>query len=158
LIVVMGGAVYLARLAAQNKPPEEAPKAEVRAQDIFGELPQEEPPDRSGFGAGNKQLSNKAPEGLANNADWQRAQEIAGDAAAKLELAKVAKAAGDHAVWSTKGNEAKALYDEAITMTAEWEDQLLADYGDKDRQVRAIMNERSKWFDMLRTLHKTTGR
>ena len=43
-------------------------------------------------------------------------------------------------------------------MTADWEDELMAQYGDKDRQVKAIMNERSKWFDLLRTLHKTTGR
>ena len=158
LIVVMAGAVYLARQAAQNKPEEEPPKEEVRAAEIFGDLPEEEPPDRSGFGQGGRKLTNTAPAGLAENPTWIQAQEVAAEAAAVLTVAKGAKAAGDHAVWSEKGNEAKELYDKAIIMTADWEDELMAQYGDKDRQVKAIMNERSKWFDLLRTLHKTTGR
>jgi len=158
LIVVMAGAVYIARLAAQNKPEKEKPKEEVQAQDIFGDLPLEQPPDRSAFGHGKKRLTNTAPAGLADDANWIAAKQVASDAAAELELAKAAKAAGDHAAWNTKGKEAKELYDKAITMTAVWEEKLMEDYGDTDRQVRAIMDERNKWFDMLRTLHKTTGR
>ena len=43
-------------------------------------------------------------------------------------------------------------------MTALWEEQLLEKYGETDRQVRDIMRTRNKWFELLRALHKTTGR
>lgn len=158
LVVVMAGAVWLARMAAQNKPEEQPPKEEVKAAEIFGDLPEEQPPDRTGMGQGNFKLKNAAPEGLANNANWQEALAVAARAQAALDVAKKAKADDDHATWNKRGVEAKELYDEAITMTAVWEEELLEQYGDKDRQVRAIMKTRSKWFDLLRTLHKTTGR
>ncbi len=47
LLVVMGGAVVIARMAAQNKTPEAPPKEKVLASDIFSDLPEEAPPDRS---------------------------------------------------------------------------------------------------------------
>lgn len=157
LIVLMGGAVYLARLAAQNKPEPEEPKEAVKASEIFGDLPVEEPPPRPG-GDGSRKATNKAPEGLANNPDFIRAKEIAVQANVVFEAAKKAKSAGDHGEWNIKAQEAKELFDQAFIMTAVWEEELLEKYGDRDRQVKAIMSERNKWIDKVRTLHKTSGR
>ena len=43
-------------------------------------------------------------------------------------------------------------------MTAQWEEELIAEHGDTDPDVRRILATRSDWFDKLRVLHKTTGR
>ena len=94
LIVVMAGAVYLARQAAQNKPEEEPPKEEVRAAEIFGDLPEEEPPDRSGFGQGGRKLTNTAAAGLAENPTWIQAQEVAAEAAAVLTVPRAPRRPG----------------------------------------------------------------
>jgi len=154
----MGGAVVIARMAAKNKPEEEdAPAKEVQASDIFVGLPEEEPPPPPG-GDGSKRMVNVAPANLDQHADFQRARELAEQAGNALDSAKKAKAEGDHATWNTKATYAKNLYDEAVTITALWEEELLEKYGDRDRQVKAIMDERSRWFKMLTTLHKTTGR
>ena len=160
LVVLMVGAVVVARMAAQGqKTTEEEEPAEVTAESIFGDLPREEPPTRKpGSGSKPKKLYEKAPAGLASNSTWIAAKAVAADAKATLEEAKTAKAAGDHAAWADKGVRAKELYDEAITMTAEWEEELMEKYGDNDRQVSEIKRERDGWFNMLRTLHKTTGR
>jgi hypothetical protein len=157
LVILMGGAVAVARMAAKNKPEKAEPKPEVQASEIFGDLPIEEPPNMPA-GNGSKKLVNTAPAGLADNPDFLRARGIALEAAKKLEEAKKAKSAGDHGQWNIKAGESKELYDQAIIITAVWEEELLELYGDRDRQVKAIMNERSKWIDMLRTLHKTSGR
>ena len=83
---------------------------------------------------------------------------IADQAAVTFASAAKAKANGDHSTWNEKGNEAKELYDRAIILTAAWEDQLMEEYGDTDRQVREIMSIRTKWIEKLTVLHKTTGR
>ena len=160
LVVLMIGAVVVARMLAKNqKPADAAPPAEVSADSIFGDLPREEPPTpgaRTEYKP--KKLYEKAPAGLASNATWVQAKQVAAEAKTTLDEAKAAKAAGDHAGWSDKGVRAKELYDQAITMTAEWEEELMEKYGDSDRQVAEIKRERDGWFNMLRTLHKTTGR
>lgn len=160
LVVLMVGAVVIARMAAQDKGTEEdTGPAEVSADAVFGDLPREEPPTpKVGSGSKSKKLYEKAPPGLASNTTWLAAKKVAVEAKTVLEAGKIAKAAGDHAGWADKGGRAKNLYDEAITMTAEWEEELMSKYGDNDRQVAAIKRERDGWFNMLRTLHKTTGR
>jgi len=158
LVVLMIGAVFVARMAAQNKTDEEPAKEEVKASDIFGDLPVEEPPPLPGGDGSRKKAANLAPPGLADNADFQKAREIAAQANNAFEAAKKAKADGDHGAWNTKATYAKNLYDEAFIMTAIWEEEILEKYGDSDRQVKAIMQERSTWIDKVRVLHKTTGR
>ena len=37
-------------------------------------------------------------------------------------------------------------------------DYLIDEYGERNPQVRQIMGVRTRWFDKLRVLHKTTGR
>jgi hypothetical protein len=157
-VVLMVSVVVLARMAARNRPEPEEPKAPVSAQAVFGDLPEEAPPaPRTGGGSGGR-LYEKAPPGLDRDATWVEAQAVAARAKDALDEAKAAKAAGDHGAWSEKAGRAKALYDEAITMTAAWEEELMEAYGDRDRQVAAIKRERDGWFNLLRTLHKTTGR
>lgn len=157
LLVVIAGAIVLARMAAQNEKPEEQPVEPVKAVDIFGDLPVEEPPVRAG-GGGRKGATNRAPTGLANNDLWIEALRTADEAATILAEASKAKTAGDHATWNTKGKQAKELYDKALMDTALWEEELMTEYGDTDRQVRKIMSIRTKWFDKLTALHKTTSR
>ncbi len=160
LVVLMVGAVVVARMAAQSETKEEeARPAEVNAEAVFGDLPREEPPTpKTGSSFKPKKLYEKAPPGLASNTTWVAAKKVAAEAKTVLDAGKIAKAASDHAGWAEKGGRAKDLYDEAITMTAEWEEELMAKYGDNDRQVAEIKRERDGWFNMLRTLHKTTGR
>lgn len=155
-VVLMVAAVVLARMAAQNRPEPAEPEAPVTAESVFGDLPREEPPaPRTG---GRGALVEKAPPGLADTAVWVEARATAARAKAELDTAKAAKSSGDHSGWSEHAGRAKDLYDEAITETAAWEEELMEKYGDRDRQVAAIKRERDGWFNLLRTLHKTTGR
>lgn len=158
LLVLIAGSIVLARFVAQNKEPEPPPKEKIDASEIFGDLPEEEPPPPRVHGAGREPITNRAPAGLMDDRTWLEALKIAEQAAVTLAEATRAKANGDHSAWNEKGNAAKELYDKAIEMTALWEDEIREKYGDTDRQVREIMSLRSKWIDKLRILHKTTGR
>lgn len=156
IVALMGGAVVLARMAA-NRPKEAAPVPEAKAEDIFGNLPVELPPERKSD-PNFRKLRDTAPQGLANTAIWVEAKKVAANADAVYAEAKKAKAANDHTAWAEKGTRAKKLYDKALTMSAIWEEGLLEKYGDTDRQVAGIQTIRNKWFDRLAVLHKTTGR
>jgi hypothetical protein len=159
LLVVIGGAIVLARMAAKDQKPEEPPPEKVTAEAIFGDLPVEEPPvPASGGGRADRGTKNRAPSGLADTEVWIEALRTADEAAALLAVASKAKTAGDHATWNTKGKQAKELSDQALESTALWEEELMAKYGDADRQVRQIMSIRSKWFEKLAALSKTTSR
>lgn len=157
LVVVIIGAIVVARIAAQ-KPKEAAAPPKVDASTVFGDLPEEQPPVPGGGGSGRYKTTNKAPTGLANNPTWIAALKLSDEAHEVFERAKTAKASGNHSEWNKLGNEAKDMFDKALVDTALWEEELLTEYGDTDRQVRAIMKTRSKWFDITRALHKTTGR
>lgn len=151
--VVMAGAVVLARMAAKerNKEPE-APK-EIQASDIFGDLPDETPPEQM-----PAKETNRSPEDIDKTECWVKSKEIAARADAVYAEAKQAKAKDDYAAWQAKGKEAKELYDEAIKLSVDWEAELLEKYGDGDRRVRAISSELNGWFKTLEILAKTTGR
>jgi len=157
-IALMVGVLVIARMIAQNKPAPVEEPTPVTSKAVFGDLPEELPPEPRTRSGSSRKLYEKAPPGLAENATWVEAKAIASRAKAALDEAKTAKAAGDHGGWADKAGRAKDLYDEAITMTAMWEEELMEAYGDGDRQVVAIKRERDGWFNLLRTLHKTTGR
>ena len=157
LVVVIGGAIVAARFAAKNrKQPEAAPT--VDASNIFGDLPEETPPVPGERGPGRARTTDLAPTGLASDPVWIEALNLADQAAGIFAEAKKAKAAGNHGEWNKLGNQAKDLYNEAVEKTALWEEELVEQYGDTDRQVRDIVRTRNKWLDVMRTLHKTTGR
>lgn len=157
LVVLIVGAIVLARIAAQDRG-ETVEPPKVEASNIFGDLPEETPPTPGAGGAGRARTTNLAPTGLANNQVWIEALHKAEEAEVLFAQGKQARSGGDRAKWNELGNQAKALYNEALEMTAVWEDELREEFGDTDRQVRDIMRKRSQWFERLDTLLKTTGR
>ena len=139
---------------------EEAEARETQANDKtdpFADIPEELPPT---VGSGGKSQTN--PFGgigeLADDPIWKQAKDLAWKAEGLMADAKAAKAKGDHAAFNEKGKAAKAAYDEALELTAEWEEEMVEKLGENDSNVRAMMKTRNKWFDMLRVLHKTTSR
>ena len=86
------------------------------------------------------------------------ARTLAAQAGKLLVDARAADAAGD----STKARELRKqshlTYNQAFEDTALWEDEILSKYTDRDRQVKKIMDERSRWMQKIIALHKTTGR
>jgi hypothetical protein len=102
---------------------------------------------------------NNAPEGLASSsAAFLAARKLAVEGERHLADARAADAAGKSEEGRAHRKEAKVAYDAAFTDTAAWEMEIIASYTDKDRQVRDIQRERTKWMDRIIALHKTTGR
>jgi len=123
----------------------------------FSSIPEESPPDISNR-PGMKWVSN-APAGLASSsAAFDKARELAAEGEKLLSDARLADAAGKSEEARALRKEAKLAYDTAFTDTAAWEMEILASYTDRDRQVRDIQRERTKWMDRIIALHKTTGR
>lgn len=157
LIVLIAGAIVLARTVAQKQDAEPAPAPQPTAPKPFASVPDEAPPAPK---AGSARISYpRAPDGLADsNPVWAEALKVAATAAELFDEAQKARAAEDHALFQLKGKAAKETYDKAFLMTAEWEEKLLEQYGDRDPQVREILSTRNRWIDRVRVLHKTTGR
>ena len=123
----------------------------------FPSVPEESPPEISSR-PGMKWVNN-APKGLASSSvAFAKARELAAKGAKHLADARTADAAGKSEEARAHRKDAKAAYDAAFTDTAAWEMEILAAYTDKDRQVREIQRERTKWMDRIIALHKTTGR
>lgn len=157
LLVLIAGAIVLARSVAQKEDAAPTPVAEPPAPKPFASVPDEAPPTPKGGSA--RGSYPRAPEGLASsNPVWAEALKVAATASELFDEAQKAKAAEDHTLFQLKGKAAKETYDKAFLMTAEWEEQLLAQYGDRDPQVREIVSTRNRWIDRVRVLHKTTGR
>lgn len=160
--ILMGmivGAILLARAIATKEDDAQAatPQAQPEEERFFTSVPEEEPPSVTGGGPVGS--FTRAPTGLAaSNPDWAEALTVAEAADALFAEAQQAKQADDTATFQLKGKAAKETYDKAILMTAEWEEELLDKYGERDPQVRDIQRTRTRWIDRLRVLHKTTGR
>lgn len=123
----------------------------------FSSVAEESPPDISNR-PGMKWVNN-APEGLASSsAAFDVARKLAAEGEKHLADARTADAAGKSEEGRAHRKDAKLAYDTAFTDTAAWEMEILAAYTDKDRQVRDIQRERTKWMDRIIALHKTTGR
>ena len=123
----------------------------------FSSVPEESPPDITNR-PGMKWVNN-APDGLASSsAAFGKARELAAKGEKHLADARLADAAGKSDEGRAHRKDPKLAYDTAFTDTAAWEMEILASYTDKDRQVRDIQRERTKWMDRIIALHKTTGR
>jgi hypothetical protein len=155
LAVVMGLAIYFARVAVKQDQEAAIPEPDILASDIFGDLPIEQPPPLPDSA---KDPINLSPEDIASTELWVNAQGIAKQAAEVYAEAKKAKAKDDHAVWAEKGKAAKNLYNDAIIMSVDWQEGLSLEYGDNDVRVKAITREIDGWFKILEVLAKTTGR
>lgn len=155
LIVLVVGAVGLAMWLRQASAAEAA--AETVDEHVpFSKYRDEAPPTREP--KGEARPWREAPEGLEAEEAWVNALAIAKDADELLDQANRAREAGDNAGYQDKGRAAKETYDRALELTAEWEERIVAEYGEGNPTVRAIVRTRSRWFDRLRVLHKTTGR
>jgi hypothetical protein len=154
--VLFGGAA-VAILKGKKQPKAEAPVEVAGKPKPFADLPPEKPPVRGGSGSRSTFVA-EAPEGLASDANWQKAVKLAAEGEALFEEATEAKALGNTALLNEKGKAAREKLDDAFTMTAEWEEELLEKYGDANAEVRRIVRTRSGWADKLRWLHKSTAR
>ena len=157
LVVLIGLAIVAARMYSAG--PKAEPEAATQGYVPFASVPEEAPPGaRTGGGPTRSAMTDRAPAGLAASAVWQQALVLGAKGDEALARSAEARRAQDSTAGQAAAREARDAYDEAVTITAEWIEGLLAQYGDTDRQVREISRVRNKWFDNLLALHKTTGR
>lgn len=166
LAILAGGAV-LANLTKKEKDAERDAAAARAAQDSaakpFADMPAETPPAKSGGGGfdaskpfGGLDAGNLgSPEAAAV---WLAAVALAEDGEAQYQAAVAAKTAGDVEALNQAGAAAKAKFNEATEATALLETELIAERGESDPTVRALMKARSTWFARLDWLLKSTGR
>ncbi len=124
----------------------------------FADLPPEAPPQRTGGGGNGLTMVAKAPEGLANDPDWQKAVKLASEGETYFNEARDAKNAQDTAKANERGKLARDKLNEAIELTAAREDELLEKYGDANAEVRRIKSVRSGWIEKIIWLHKSVSR
>jgi hypothetical protein len=158
-VVALLGLGYFGSLmiAEGSNGPGGSGSAEAPAYVPFSSVPEESPPDISNR-PGMKWVNN-APADLAlSSSAFATARKLAAKGAQHLVDARSADAAGNSDEGRVQRKAAKVAYDTAFTDTAAWEMELLEAYTDKDRQVRDIQRERTKWMDRIIALHKTTGR
>jgi len=155
IVLLVVGAVAVAMLIRDSKDTANAGEVSEEPGHVpFANYHEEAPPKRKA----NENPWREAPSGLANKELWLEALEIAKGADELLAQANKARASGDNAMYHAQGRSAKKAYDQALVLTAEWEAEIVDEYGDRNPQVRKIMGIRTRWFDKLRVLHKTTGR
>jgi len=156
-VALLGAAVAVGVLNRSEPAPAAAQAAEdaVPGPRPFADMPPEKPPERSSRSGGS---FTRAPEGLAETAIWVDATALAKEAEDLFQETLTAKTAGDHTKANTKGRVAREKFNQALEMTALWEEELFEKHGDRDPQVREIKRTRTKWFSRLEWLHKGIAR
>ncbi len=156
--VLLAVAIAAARMYSGGQGDGE-PTQEPQGHVPFASVPDEAPPTRATGGRTTRAATtDRAPAGLEAEAVWTRALARAAEGDEALTRAKTAREQGDSTAAQSANRAARDAYDEALTDTAAWFEDLLARYGDTDRQVRQISRTRDGWFQVLTALHKTTGR
>ena len=160
VVVILGGGAVVAVLSKKGLLQPEATAAQTEKPKPFADLPPETPPPRRGEAEGPRRAFGleTAPADLVQHPAWQEAIALAVQADAFYDQAVAAMNAGDRETLNAMGNEAKKKYNQAAELTAEWEEELFAKYGEDDPQVREIKSERSRWFKRLDWLLKSTSR
>lgn len=158
-VVLAGGALW-AVSQRKDPEPEVAPRVEVDTPRPFADMPPEEAPAPRGSGGGARPapFGAVAPEGLADAPEWKKAVKLAEEAQGHFDAATEAKVVGNRKKLNEEGGKARTLFDQALEATALFEEQLVAEWGETDRQVRDIMRTRNQWFDRTRWLHKSISR
>ena len=156
-VVILGGGAVLAVLKKREDAAQAAAVEAPRSNRPFADLPPEEPPARA-FAAGDSSEPFRSPASLLSDPVWQHAVELAQEGEALYQETVEAKTRGDVPTVNTKGNEAKARFDEALESTAAIEEKLIAERGETDALVRDVLRCRNGWFDRVRWLHKSTSR
>ena len=158
LVVTLGLGAYVVfgpKKEAAAPPP--AP-VDVKKPTPFADMPPEKPPVAKSSRASDGKVYPPAPEGLLEDANWKKALALASEGEALFTEAIKARASENMALYNEKGNAAEAKFDDAVTLTAEWEEKLVAQYGDRDAQIATILQTRSAWIKKMLVLSKTTGR
>jgi hypothetical protein len=160
VVVILGGGAVVAVLSKKGLLQQPATAAETAKPKPFADLPPETPPPRRGGGAvpGRAFGLAAAPADLVEHPAWQEAIALAAQADVLYDQAVVAMKADDRETLNAMGNAAKKKYNEAAELTAVWEEELFAKYGEGDPQVREIKRERTRWFNRLDWLLKSTSR
>ena len=147
-------AYFGSQMIAESSAP---PPAEEPTYVPFANYKDEAPPDPS-TRQGKGRVDN-APAGLADRSvAFAAARSLAAQGEKALVDARAADASGDSAKARELRKLAHTTYDQAFTDTAIWEEEIVSKYTDRDRQVKKIMDERSRWMQKIIALHKTTGR
>jgi hypothetical protein len=146
LIAAMGVAGWAMRnkTAAAGEDTSGPAPAEV---DPFASVTREAPPTASG-GGGRVLETNRAPAGLLDNPLWLGAVQIAQGAYSLRDQAEDSKASGDLSAFAAKAVNAREAFGRAIDASRAFEDRIIDQYGENDRQVRRVASERNKWFDL----------
>lgn len=144
-----------AQQTAKAQAPPPAPKAETPSP--FSDLsavPAEKPPPPPKVNiAGDGRTHPMSPLDLLEDATWKKAVGVAKEGEDLASQAQEAKARGDleHVKLTSR---ALAKYDEAIGLTADWEEGLLEKHGDVDPRVREVVKARNVWIDRFNALDK----
>ena len=144
LALGVGGWAASSKKAAAEK--EKAAEIPAPTADPFAGVTREAPP---GAPAGRARIkeSNRAPAGLLEDPIWVGATQIAQDAYALRDLAEDAKASEDWAGYSSKAVAARESFGTALDASRNFEDRIIDQYGENDRQVMQVAKERNKWID-----------
>jgi len=154
-VALLGAAVAVGVLNRSEDEPAQAAEEVAPGPRPFADMPPEEPPGKSSSSGGS---FTRAPEGLANEAIWVEATALAKEAEDLFQKTLTAKRAGDQTTANTHGRAAREKFNQAVEMTALWEEELFEKHGDRDPQVREIKRTRSKWFSRLDWLLKSIAR
>ena len=148
-LILIIGAVAVALL---TKKPKEAIEASPLKEKPFAELPPNAPAPPREHKA--RPGLPDAPNSIATEPEWVRAQALSAEAKALYDEAVAAQRKGDLAFSSKKCDEAHYKFNLAVESSAEWEESLLSKYNDNDGKIRAIQATRTDWLNKLRQLEK----
>lgn len=163
-LVGIGAAGFFHGLKREGEAGRETTDEPSPATDPFASLPPEVPPalrPQPGDGPARDRVAEPAPEPAPVTADdprWARALELGQEAEALALEARRAKERDDHALFQEKGKAAKETFDEAFTVSVEYEAELVARLGEDHPTVRSVVRVRNGWQDEMRVFHRTTGR
>jgi len=163
LVLLLGGALFFARQIAQSKKDKAAEPEVIDNRHVpFGDLPDEVPRSKGPAGVSGTSSGTSyeaSPTGLlATRQVWLDALKNASEAESLYAAALQAKQAGDHSAFREKGIAAKRLFSDVRDSTEALEAELLAEYGDRDPQVREVVRKRTSWTKSLAAISKITGR
>ena len=145
LALGIGGWAASAKKATTEKEGAAGPPAP--AADPFAGLPPEEAPTAPA-GRGRVRETNRAPAGLLDDPRWVGALQLGQEAYTLRDLAEDAKASGDLASFSSTAVAAREGFGRALDASRAFEDRIIDQYGEEDRQVKQVARERNKWLDL----------
>lgn len=157
LVLILAGGLIAVTLSKRQDAREAVAAAEAEAEPVpspFADLPEDVPP----WERDSKRRSSQAPD-LSGN-PYAEDEEVADhvvDAIAAEALFQDAVAAleeSDQTTFHAKGGKARRLFEQALDGTAAYAEALVAEHGDVDADVRAIVRAREFWEERRLFLHK----